>query len=133
MQERYPAIYDMIGGIEGLLMCADKGHGKLQDIVKDRSVMYDSFTGEAYSVLDSIAETESYHSGYQYLSDEVNKEFMSWGFSDVLLKATDVYYSLLNHELNAALKGRYSDSKVTMITQTPIRGVYYVRISPEDT
>ena len=42
LQEEFPTIYELIGGIEGLLMCVDKGSRRLSQVIHDRAAFYDS-------------------------------------------------------------------------------------------
>jgi hypothetical protein len=131
LQEEFPTIYELIGGIEGLLMCVDKGSRRLSQVIHDRAAFYDSLVGETYTLLDEIAECEVQHTGNDYVSDELNKEFMSWGFSNAMLKATEAYMSILNDELKPVLQKQNDEVTVVCIMQAPLRGVYYIQIDPD--
>lgn len=131
MQSEFPTIYELIGGIEGLLMCVDKGSRRLSEIINNRASFYDSFVGEAYTLLDEIATAESEWSGNDYLIEELNKEFMSWGFSDAMLRATDEYMDLLTDELSPVLQKQNNEVTVVCIMQAPLKGVYFIQIDPD--
>lgn len=131
LQEEFPTIYELIGGIEGLLMCVDKGSRRLSQVMKDEAAFYDSLVGEAYTLLDEIAECEVQYTGKDYVSEEFNKEFMSWGFSDALLKATEAYMSILNDEMSPIFQRRNNEFTVVCIAQSPLKGVYYVQLDPD--
>ena len=131
LQSEFPTIYELIGGIEGLLMCADKGSKRLSEIINNRVSFYDSFAGETYTLLDDIASSECEMSGNDYVADELNKEFMSWGFSDVMMRATDEYMNLLNDELSPVLRKQNNNVTVASIMQSPLRGVYFIQIDPD--
>lgn len=131
LQSEFPTIYELIGGIEGLLMCVDKGSRRLSEIIDNRASFYDSFVGETYTLLDEIATTECEWSGNDYIIEELNKEFMSWGFSDAMLRATDEYMDLLSDELSPVLQKQNNEVTVVCIMQSPLRGVYYIQIDPD--
>lgn len=131
LQRDFPVIYDLIGGIEGLLMCADKGGRRIVDIVNDRELFYESLSGETYNLLSEIAETETHWSGNGFLTEGLDKEFTSWDFTQALLMATDQYMSILKDELRPVLQKREHRVTVTHIAQSPLRAVYYVQIETD--
>lgn len=131
LQEQFPTIYELIGGIEGLLMCADKGSRRLSEITNDREKFYDSLTGEAYHTLDAIAEAECLNSGNDIISAELNKEFLSWEFNTALLKITDVYRRILTDDMRPVLQKQTDEVTVAWIMESPIRGVYFFQIDPD--
>lgn len=131
LQSEFPVIYDLIGGIEGLLMCADKGSRRMPELFNDREAFYDSLSGETYNLLSEVAETEVHWSGNQYLSEGLDKEFTSWDFTQALLMATDQYMSILTDELRPVLQKRGHRVTVSHISQSPLRAVYYVQIESD--
>ena len=126
LKSEFPTIYELIGGVEGLLMCADKGDYRIMDICDNREKLYDNLTGECYNVLDAVAETESIHSNNDMLPMEMDKEFMSWGFTDTLLKLSDIYKQILTDNMAAVLQ-REKNITIINITESPLRGVYYIQ------
>lgn len=122
----FPTIYELIGGVEGLLMCADKGDHRIMDICNDREKLHDSLTGECYNVLDSVAQTESFHYSNYMLPSELDKEFVSWGFTDTLLKLTNIYKQILTDDMSSVLQNE-KNIMIINIVQSPIQGVYYIQ------
>lgn len=130
LQEEFPTIYELIGGIEGLLMCADKGDARLSSIIRSRESFYDNLVRSAYQYLEAAADTEA-NFGNEYVTNELEKEFMRWGFQDVLMNITDTYHGILTDELGTVLQKQNNEVTVVGIMQTPIKGVYYVQIDPD--
>ena len=130
LQEEFPTIYELIGGIEGLLMCVDKGDKRLSSVVNDREVFYDNLVRSAYRHLEIAAETEA-NFGNEYVTGELEKEFMRWGFDDVMLKVTDAYRGILTDELESVLRKQNNEVTVVCIMQAPLRAVYYIQIDPD--
>ena len=129
LQKEFPTIYELIGGIEGLLMCADKGDARLSSIIRSRESFYDNLVGSAYLYLEAAAVTEA-NFGNEYVTEELPKEFMRWGFQDVLMCITDTYRDILTDELETVLQKQNNEVTVACIMQTPIKGVYYIQIDP---
>lgn len=126
LQSQFPTIYDLIGGVEGLLMCTDKGDSKILDICHDREKLYDCLTGNTYDVLDAIADTESTYYGNDTIPTELDNEFVSWGFTDTLLKLSSVYKQILTDNMSAVLQSE-RNIVIINIMESPLKGVYYIQ------
>jgi hypothetical protein len=128
LMSEFPTIYELIGGVEGLLMCADKGEceNTLLDVCNSREKLYDNLIAECYSVLDTVAETESLHSSNDMLPAELDKEFMSWGFAETLLKLAGIYKQLLTDNMAHVLQ---NEKRIIVISimESPLKGVYYIQ------
>lgn len=130
LREDFPTIYELIGGIEGLLMCVDKGSRRLSELVNDREKFYDSLTGESYQLLEEIATTEHLN-GNDVIAEDLDKEFISFGFAETLLKIADAYRNVLNDEMRPVLQKQSGEVTVVCVMQSPLKGVYFVQIDPD--
>lgn len=130
MQSEFPTIYELIGGIEGLLMCVDKGNERLSSIINSRENFYDALISSSYHYLSEAAQTES-NFGNEFVLEELDKEFMRWGFNDVMLQVTDVYRELLTDDLSPVLQKQNNEVTVVCIMQAPLKGVYFIQIDPD--
>jgi len=131
MQKEFPAVYDLLGGVEGLLMCADAGEKTpISQMCVSDCELYDHLSNEAFNVLDQEAYIESVCSGADIIYENAAKEYISWEFTEIVLKATRAYGELLRDCL-AGLANVENEVRVTMFTKTPIKGVYLIRFSNE--
>ncbi len=128
LQTNFPVVYDLLGGIEGLLMCADKGEISASNICRTDEILYDHLSTEAYNVLETVAETETGMTGNEFVYDQATSEYISWGFTETLLQATKVYGEILRECLRS-LMDQHNEINITMLTRTPIRSVYMIQFT----
>lgn len=128
LKSEFPTIYELIGGAEGLLMCADNGDNKIVEISEDREKLHDRLANECYAVLDGAAQNESFHYNNYMLPSELDREYLSWGFTDTLLKLTDIYRQIITDDMSDVLKNE-KNIVIVNIVRSPIREVYYVQFS----
>lgn len=130
LKSEFPTIYDLIGGVGGLLMCVNNGDFRIMDVCNDRQVMYDHLAKEAYDVLELAAETEGQYTSSFYsdvmLPIELDREFLSWGFSETLLKLTMEYRQILTDNMAPVLRNE-KDVTIINIMESPLKGVYYIQ------
>ena len=137
MQKEFPTVYDLLGGVEGLLMCADTDETTpISQMCISDAELYDHLSSKAFDALDKefFMESESGEDSdapvSQIIYENAAKEYISWEFTETILKATRAYGELLRDCL-AGLANVKNDVRVTMLTKTPIKGVYLIRFSNE--
>jgi len=132
LQCNFPNVYDLIGGVEGLLMCVDNAENEsiTQACVNDNA-LYDKLSSEVFNAIDQGAELESELSGSSLVYDAITTEYVSWEFTEAIIKATRAYGEILRNCL-AVFAGRPTTLRVIMLTKTPLKGVYLIRFVNEE-
>lgn len=131
IKQEFPVINELIGGVTGLLMCADMGSLRLNQIVDSRSAFYDNLAEGSYTVMDAIADSDAMQNGNYELPSSLDGEFMSWGFYNFLLQVTDAYRGLLLDEMASTMQ-KYKNQSIAVvcITPAPVKGVYLIQLDP---
>lgn len=130
MQERFPNIHDMLGGIIGLLMMIHLNYKKsATDYCLHPDTLYEDLTSEAYTHLDAMVDTVAEdESAGEIGSSILEKEFISWDFSEFLMDTTSTYQELLRRQLQYLVSNKL-DVEIEKIALSPIKNVYYLYLN----
>lgn len=133
MRERFPNIHDMLGGIIGLLMMIHSNYETpATEYCLHPDTLYEDLCTEAYTnledLVDTVAEDES---AGEIGSSILEKEFISWDFSEFLMDTTGTYHDLLQKQLQYLVSNKL-DVEIAKITHSPIKNVYYLYLNKAD-
>lgn len=133
MQTRFPNIRDMFGGVIGLLEMIHRNHKKSAvDYCNHADVLYDDLMSEAYGELDAMVDTVAEDESTGEIGSSIlEKEFISWDFSEFLMDAAATYQDLLKRQLQYLINNKI-DVEIITIAPSPLKNVYYIYIDKAD-
>ncbi len=94
--------------------------------------LYEDLTSEAYTHLDAMVDTVAEdESAGEIGSSILEKEFISWDFSEFLMDTTSTYQELLRRQLQYLVSNKL-DVEIEKIAPSPIKNVYYLYLNKAD-
>lgn len=133
MQEKFPNIHDLLGGVVGLLMMLHLNYKKsATEYCLHPDTLYEDLTSEAYAHLDAMVDTVAEDESVGEVGSTIlEKEFISWDFSEFLMDATSTYQDLLRKQLQYLVSNKL-DVEIEKIASAPIKNVYYLHFNKAD-
>lgn len=131
LQSDFPLIYDLLGGVEGLMNCIAGSEVPANEYSKDTEQTYEQLSTSTYTVLEDIIEGQGNFTSNGFVVGDVETEFISWEFNDYLARLSAVYQQLL-FELLCSLHKQQSDVSINRVTPTRLKNTYYIEFTPKD-
>lgn len=126
LQTEFPTVYDLLGGIEGLLMCLSRSGEPITYVCKTEESIHEQLSVESLSALDAVVESETEFSGNEFIYDNATKEYISWGFTETVIQAAKAYREILV-ECLSGIMNTPNTIHITMLTKSPITNVYFIQ------
>ena len=133
MQERFPNIHDLLGGVVGLLMMIHLNYKKsATEYCLHPDTLYEDLCTEAYTNLEDLVDTVCEDESVDEIGSSIlEKEFISWDFSEFLMDTTGTYHDLLQKQLKYLVTNKL-DVEIEKIAPSPIKNVYYLYLNKAD-
>jgi hypothetical protein len=131
LQSDFPLIYDLLGGVEGLMNCIAGSEMPANEYSKDTEQTYEQLSTSAYTVIEDMIEGHGNFTSDGFIVGDVETEFISWEFNDYLAAVAGVYQQLL-FELLRSLHQQQSDVSINRVTPTRLKNTYYIEFTPRD-
>lgn len=131
LQSNFPLIYDLLGGVEGLLNCIAGSEVPANEYSKDTEQTYEQLSTCTYTVLEDIIEGQGNFTSDGFIVGDAETEFISWEFNYYLAAIADVYQQLL-FELLSSLHKQQRDVSINRVTPTRLKNTYYIEFTPKD-
>ena len=131
LQSDFPLIYDILGGVEGLMNCITYSEVPANEYSKDTEQTYEELSTSTYTVIEDIIEGHGNFTSDGFIIGDVETEFISWAFYDYLAAAASVYQKLL-FELLCSLRKQQKDVSISRVTPTRLKNIYYIEFTPKD-
>lgn len=129
LQSNFPLIYDLLGGVEGLMNCIAGSEVSANEYSKDTEQTYEQLSTSTYTVLEDIIEGQGNFTSDGFIVGDVETEFISWEFNDYLAAISDVYQQLL-FELLSGLDKQQKDVFIHRFTPARLKNTYYIEFTP---
>lgn len=131
LESDFPLIYNLLGGVEGLMNCIAGSEMPANEYSKDTEQTYEQLSTAVYIVLEEITEGRGDFTADGFIVGDFENEFISWAFNDYLTAVAGVYQRLL-FKLLSSLHQQQSDVSINRVTPTRLKNTYYIEFTPKD-
>lgn len=126
LQTEFPTVYDLLGGIEGLLMCLNRSGEPITHVCKTHESTHEQLSVESLDVLNAVVESETEFTGNEFIYDNATKEYISWGFAETVIQAAKAYREIVVECLSGIMNVP-NTIQITMLCKSPIANVYFIQ------